>query len=619
MLELVPEIPPERIRNFCIIAHVDHGKSTLADKLMGITGAVPAEKAQAQLLDSLSVERERGITIKAQTVSLLHTCERSGDLYLLNLIDTPGHVDFSYEVGRSIAACQGALLLVDCTKGVQAQTVANFFLAFEQDLSITPVVNKVDLPHADVDGALSQMEEVFDLDPTTALPISAKTGQGCEALLPEILERFPPPSASADAPLRLLLFDSWYDEYEGVLCLVEVLDGTLKAGQAVLSAASGKTFQTNRIALMRPLGHHPLQRLGPGMVGCVSLGMKSIHEAFVGDTLSSPAAPQPALPGFRKPQAMVFAGVFPATGSTFDELQFGMDRFLLKDGSVTVAPEQSASLGRGLRCGFLGMLHMEVVQQRLLAEHDLDVLVTAPTVPLQATLKDGRVVPVLSPEAMPAKQDIKALHEPLVTVTLITPSDYLGGLISLCEARDGVQLEQTYIGKERVLIKYRMPLAEIATEFHDRVKGLTSGFASMDYEDAGMQQADVVNLELRVNNNKVDALARIVRRSKAETMGREMAAVLKDEMERAVYEIIIQATVDGKVVARETIRARRKDVTAKCYGGDVTRKKKLLNKQKEGKKRAALTVGQSGVSIPHEAFIAVLSPGKRKKSKSKSR
>ena len=613
MLQLVETIPPERVRNLCIIAHVDHGKSTLADRLMGITGAVPKGKEQAQLLDTLSVERERGITIKAQTVSLLHTCEKSGEVFLINLIDTPGHVDFSYEVSRSMAACQGALLLVDATKGVQAQTVANFFLAFEQELAITPVINKVDLDHADVDGALEQLRDAFDLavddESGPALCISAKTGLGCDALLPAIIERVPPPVASGEMPLRLLLFDSWYDEYEGVLCLVEVLGGRLSQGQSVQSAASGKSYTTSRVALMRPLGQHPLNSLGPGQVGCVSLGMKTIHEALLGDTLFAPSAPQPALPGFKRPAPMVFAGLFPTSESGYEELKYAMDRFMLTDGSVTVAPEQSASLGRGLRCGFLGMLHMEVVQQRLLAEHGVDVLVTAPTVPLRATLSDGTSVAVLSPESMPKRNQLAELLEPLVNVTLLSPSSFVGPLISLCEERDGVQLEQSFLGRDRVMLKYRMPLAEIATEFHDRVKSLTSGFASMDYEDAGMETADVVALELRVNNNPVDALARIVRRNKATALGKAMVSTVKEEMDRAVVEIVIQAVVDNKVVARETIKATRKNVLAKCYGGDVSRKKKLLEKQKEGKKKMALTVGTQGVRIPHKAFIAVLSPG----------
>ena len=616
-LDLVPTIPPERIRNFCIIAHVDHGKSTLSDRLMEMTGAVSAIAGdRAQLLDNLTVERERGITIKAQTVSLLHRHE--GETYLLNLIDTPGHVDFSYEVSRSIAACQGALLLVDATKGVQAQTMANFFLAFEQELAITPVVNKVDLPHADVDGALAQMRDAFDVESEEALRISAKTGEGCEALLPAIIEAMPPPAADGSAPLRILLFDSWYDEFQGVLCLIEVLAGSLHAGAPVHSAATGKTFTAQQIYLNRPLGRLPLETLGPGQVGVVSLGMKAIEEACVGDTLSSPSDPQPALPGFQRPQPMVFAGLFPAHESGFEELEYAMGRFRLKDGSVSVEPEQSASLGRGLRCGFLGMLHMEVVQQRLLEEHGVDVLVTAPTVPLHATLTDGTERAVLSAEAMPPRQLLRELREPVVIVTLLSPSEYAGALISLCEERAGEQVEQTYLGGDRALVRYRMPLAEIATEFHDRVKTISSGYASVDYEPAGSQIADVVSLGLRVNAEPVDALARIVRRAKAVSLGREMVSTLAGEMERQVYEIAIQAVVDNKVVARETIKATRKDVTAKCYGGDITRKKKLLEKQKAGKKRrAALSVGQ--VSIPQEAFIAVLSPGRGRQQRKKQR
>ena len=435
-------------------------------------------------------------------------------------------------------------------------------------------------------------------------------GEGCEAVLPAIVARVPPPVACASAPLRLLLFDSWYDDFLGVLCLVEVLDGALNVGDQVKSAASGSEFSVQLIHLMRPLGPHVLSRLGPGQVGCVALGMKTIDEACVGDTLSSPSNPQPALPGFRRPQPMVFAGLYPVEDTGYEELAHAMSRFRLKDGSVSVEPEHSTSLGRGLRCGFLGMLHMEVVQQRLQEEHNVDVLVTAPTVPLQATLHDGSTVPILSAEALPSLRERRELLEPMVHVTLLAPSEHAGPLISLCEERGGALIEQSYLGGERALLRYRMPLAEIATEFHDRVKTLSSGFASVDYEDAGMEEADVVSLGLRVNQQPVDALARIVRRSKAVHLGREMVGTLAKELDRQNYEIVIQAVVDNKVVARETLRAFRKNVIAKCYGGDISRKKKLLEKQKAGKKRAALHVGE--VRIPQDAFIAVLSPGRRK-------
>lgn len=617
LLAEVSAIPPDRIRNFCIISHVDHGKSTLADRLMEMTGAVPPG-GQQQMLDSLEVERTRGITIKAQTVSLLHREPSSGEAFLLNLIDTPGHVDFSYEVSRSIAACQGALLLVDATKGVQAQTVANFFLAFEQELAITPVVNKIDLPHAEVDAVLGQIRDAFDLSTDGALCISAKTGVGTDALLPALLQSMPPPSARADAPLRLLLFDSWYDEYRGVLCLIQVLGGELRLGERLVSAASGKEFSVLGLELMRPLQNHGLDALGPGMVGCVALGMKAIEEACVGDTLSRPSAPQPALPGFKRPRPMVFAGLYPLEEGGFEGLRYAMDRFLLKDGSVSVENDHSTSLGRGLRCGFLGMLHMEVVQQRLAHEHGVDVLVTAPTVPLRAMLRDGSEVPVLAAEHVPPPQHLLELREPLVDVTLLSPGEYAGPLISLCEAHGGALLEHSYIGTSgRALLRYRLPFAEIATDFHDKVKGLSSGFASIDYEEAGEQAADVVVLGLHINKQPVDALARIVRRNKAAGLGRQMVETMKEELDRQIYEVVIQAVVNGStVVARESIKAARKNVLAKCYGGDVTRKKKLLEKQKAGKKRsaaAALTVGD--VSVPQQALIAVLAPGKRKKGR----
>ena len=459
------------------------------------------------------------------------------------------------------------------------------------------------------------MHDAFDLPTSDALRISAKTGVGCDDVLPTIIERFPPPTACASKPLRVLLFDSWWDEFRGVLCLIEVLDGTVEVGDELRSAASGKVFGVQQLHLMRPLGPHALSRLGPGQVGCVELGMKTIHEASVGDTLSSPGNPQPPQPGFKRPQPMVFAGIYPTDSSGFEELQYAMGRFMLKDGSVTVEPEQSRSLGRGMRCGFLGVLHMEVVQQRLREEHNVDVIVTAPTVPLQATLVDGTIMPVLSPEMMPEKKVLRELREPMVNVTLLCPANDTGALIALCEDRAGAQIELSYLGGERALLRYRMPLGEIATEFHDRVKTLSSGFASVDYEEAGLEEADVVNLSLRVNQQPVDALSRIVRRSKAREMGKEMAEVLSKELDRQNHEVIIQAVADGTVVARQTIKALRKDVTAKCYGGDVQRKKKLLMKQKEGKKRAALTVGD--VSIPQDAFIAVLSPNKRKSSRKK--
>jgi len=605
-------IPPERIRNFCIISHVDHGKSTLADRMIEMSGAIDAGARQVhQMLDSLEVERQRGITIKAQTVSLFYQDAAQGETYLLNLIDTPGHVDFSYEVSRSIAACQGALLLVDATKGVQAQTVANFYLAFEQDLGIVPVVNKVDLGHADIDGTLEQMATAFDIERDEALRISAKTGLGVDALFPAILKRIPPPAACASAPLRLLLFDAWYDDFRGVLCLVEVLDGKLERGMELVSAATGSKYTVQTIELMRPLMPAALPSLGPGHVGCVSLGMKTIHEANVGDTLSQASNPQPALPGFRKPQPMVFAGLFPLDENGFQHLSDSMSRFLLKDGSISVENTHSGTLGRGLRCGFLGMLHMEVVQQRLLEEHDCDVIVTAPTVPLKATMKDGSRRSILSAEDLEqVSGEVKELFEPLVKVTLLSPAVYTGDLIALCESREGVQVEHSYLGSERTLLRYVLPLAEIATEFHDRVKTISSGYASLDYEEAGEQPADVVPLGLKVNGKPVDALTRIVRRNKAVPLGRDMVETLQKEMSRQVYDIVLQAVIGSSVVARETIRALRKNVLAKCYGGDVTRKKKLLEKQKEGKKRRALSVGD--VAIPQKALTAVLSPASRK-------
>ena len=608
LVRIMDEMPPERVRNFCIVAHVDHGKSTLADRLMEMCGAVGVGVDRAQLLDDLAVEKERGITVKARTVSLIHQNTSDGLPYLLNLIDTPGHVDFSYETSRSIAACQGALLLVDACQGVQAQTVANFWLAFEQNLSITPVINKVDLPHADIPGTVEQMEAVFGVEAEEVVAISAKTGLGTTELLGALLERTPPPAASRDRPLRVLLFDSWYDEYRGVLCLVQVLDGVLCVGDQLLSAATGKTYPLLQIELMRPSTPVALRGLYAGQVGCISLGMKHIVEANVGDMLSAPSAPQAPLEGFKRPQPMVFAGFYPSDEQGFEALQHAMGRFCLQDGSVRVESDHSPTLGRGLRCGFLGMLHMEVVQQRLEQEHGVNVIVTAPTVPLEATLSDGSIVSILSPEALPEGKDALELREPLVKVTLITPTAHLGAISQLCIGRSGELCGESYLGPERVMVQYTLPLAEIATDFHDRVKTLSQGYASLDYEPAGTQPADVVALGLKVNGNAVAALTRIVRRPNAERMGREMAMRLKGELSRQVYDIVIQATIGIRVVARETIRASRKDVLAKCYGGDVSRKKKLLEKLKAGKKKRQMHVGD--VPIPHGAFVKVLTPAK---------
>jgi len=448
------------------------------------------------------------------------------------------------------------------------------------------------------------------------LPISAKTGLGTSAIIPALLRRTPPPPGKSDAPLRAMLLDSWYDDYRGVLCAIQVVDGTLTAGEPLLSAASRKTYTALSLELMRPGRTVEVERLCAGQVACVALGMKSIQEANVGDTLSSPDAPQPPLPGFQKPQPMVFAGMYPLDGDSFDELQHAMSRFLLKDGSVTVEPEHSPTLGRGLRCGFLGLLHLEVVQQRLRAEHDIDVLLTSPTVPLVATLADGTQARVNSPEALDQlreSQQLRELREPLVKVTILSPSEYVGALITLCEAHEGRLINQSFLSAERAMLQYTLPLAEIATDFHDRVKTLSSGYASFDYEPAGEQPADVVALGLHVNKRPVGALTRIVRASKAQEIGRKMVDVLAEEMDRTVYDIIVQATVGSKVLARQTVRAVRKNVLAKCYGGDISRKKKLLQKQKDGKKRRALSVGE--VTIPHEAFVKVLAPDSSKKNK----
>ncbi|KAI9120963.1 hypothetical protein K1719_007996 [Acacia pycnantha] len=605
--------PPELIRNFSIIAHIDHGKSTLADRLLELTGTIKKGHGQPQYLDKLQVERERGITVKAQTATMFYkhsiqeaTCsdDQGPANFLLNLIDTPGHVDFSYEVSRSLAACQGALLVVDAAQGVQAQTVANFYLAFESNLTIIPVINKIDQPTADPDGVKAQLKSMFDLDPSDALLTSAKTGQGLEQVLPAVIERIPPPPGKSDSPLRVLLLDSYYDEYKGVICHVAVVDGALRKGDKISSAATGQAYEALDVGIMHP----ELKSTGmllTGQVGYVVSGMRSTKEARVGDTLFHTRSTIEPLPGFKPVKHMVFSGLYPADGSDFEALNHAIERLTCNDASVSITKESSTALGLGFRCGFLGLLHMDVFHQRLEQEHGAHVISTVPTVPYIFEYSDGSKLQVENPAALPSnpKQRVTACWEPTVIATIIIPSQYVGSVITLCSERRGQQLEYSFIDSQRAFMKYRLPLREIVVDFYNELKSLTSGYASFDYEDADYQESDLVKLDILLNGQPVDAMATIVHKLKAYRVGRELVDKLKKVIDRQMFEISLQAAIGSKVIARETISAMRKNVLAKCYGGDVTRKRKLLEKQKEGKKRMK-RVGS--VDIPQEAFHELL-------------
>ncbi|XP_047952850.1 translation factor GUF1 homolog, mitochondrial-like isoform X1 [Salvia hispanica] len=600
------QFPSDRIRNFSIIAHVDHGKSTLADRLLELTATIRKGHGQPQYLDKLQVERERGITVKAQTATMFHRHNYLGTdaNFLLNLIDTPGHVDFSYEVSRSLAACQGVLLVVDAAQGVQAQTVANFYLAFEANLTVIPVINKIDQPTADPDRIKEQLKSIFDLDPSQALLTSAKTGQGLAQVLPAVIERIPPPPGKSTSPLRMLLLDSYYDEYRGVICHVAVVDGTLRKGDKISSAATGQSYEVSDVGIMHP----ELTQTGillTGQVGYVVSGMRSTQEARVGDTLYQTKCTVEPLPGFKPVKHMVFSGLYPADGSDFEALSHAIERLTCNDASVSVTKESSSALGLGFRCGFLGLLHMDVFHQRLEQEHGAHVISTVPTVPYIFEYSDGSKLQVQNPAMLPSnpKMRVTTCWEPTVIATIIIPSEYVGAIITLCSERRGEQLEYSFIDSQRALMKYRLPLREIVVDFYNELKSLTSGYASFDYEEADYQAADLVKLDILLNGQPVDAMATIVHRSKAQRVGRELVEKLKKFIDRQMFEITIQAAIGQKIIARETVSAMRKNVLAKCYGGDATRKKKLLEKQKEGKKRMK-RVGS--VDIPQEAFHELL-------------
>lgn len=589
----------QHIRNFCIIAHIDHGKSTLADRILEVTGAVSAREQKAQLLDRMDLEQERGITIKAQGVRLPYKA-RNGETYQLNLIDTPGHVDFSYEVSRSLAACDGALLVVDATQGVEAQTLANVYLAVENDLEIIPVFNKIDLPSADVDRVRREVEDVVGLDCSELLPCSAKTGVGVPDILEAVVKRIPPPETDDSGFLRALVFDSWYDSYRGAVCMIRVKDGTVRKGDKVRLMATGAEHEVTELGVYTPF-QKELDHLGPGEVGYLAASIKSLQDAKVGDTITQAKKPaQKALAGFKLIKPMVFCGIFPTDSDKYTELRDALEKLNLNDAAFMFEPETSDALGFGFRCGFLGLLHMEIVQERLEREYDIGLITTAPSVIYRVTTEEA-TIEIHNPSQIPDGRI--RIEEPYFTVSIHVPVEFVGAVIKLCQDRRGEQQGIQYASPERVIITYLMPLAEVLFDFFDKLKSATKGYASMDYELAGYRENPLVRLDMLLNNQKVDALSAVVHKDKAYYLGRALAAKLKKIVPRQQYEVIIQAAIGSKVIARETVRALRKDVTAKCYGGDISRKRKLLEKQKEGKKRMK-AVGS--VEIPQDAFHAIL-------------
>jgi GTP-binding protein LepA len=591
----------DNIRNFSIVAHIDHGKSTLADRLIQQTGTVAARDMSEQMLDSMDIERERGITIKAQTVRLEYKAE-DGKTYILNLMDTPGHVDFAYEVSRSLAACEGSLLVVDASQGVEAQTLANVYHALDAGHEIVPVLNKIDLPAAEPDRIKAQIEEVIGLDASEAVPISAKTGIGIDLVLEAIVKKLPAPTGDETAPLKALLVDSWYDAYLGVVVLVRIFDGTLKKGQKIQMLAAGAHYEVDRIGVFRPKMQDVAQ-LGPGEVGFITAQIKQVADTRVGDTITDEKKPcAEAMPGFKPAQPVVFCGLFPVDAADFEDLRSAMGKLRLNDASFSFEMESSAALGFGFRCGFLGLLHLEIIQERLEREFNLDLIATAPSVIYKIHMNNGDVIELHNPADMPDVVKIAEIHEPWIKATILTPDEYLGSVLKLCQDRRGVQIDLNYVGK-RAMVVYELPLNEVVFDFYDRLKSISKGYASFDYQITDYRAGDLVKMSLLVNAEPVDALSMLVHRTRAEMRGRAMCEKLRELIPQHMFQIPIQAAIGAKIIARETIRALRKDVTAKCYGGDVTRKRKLLEKQKEGKKR----MRQFGkVEIPQEAFIAAL-------------
>jgi len=596
---------PLYIRNFSVVAHIDHGKSTLADRFLELTGAVQSREMEAQLLDSMDLERERGITIKAHPVRLTYRAD-DGQTYLLNLIDTPGHVDFSYEVTRSLAACEGALLLVDAAQGVEAQTLANAYLTVDNNLEVIPVINKIDLPGAQVDETRRQIEEIIGLDGSHAIPTSAKVGTGVRDVLEAVVHRLPPPRGDADAPLKALIFDSWYDPYRGVVIVVRVIDGKLRGRMKVRFMAAGQEYEIEEVGVFTPKAT-PIDELGVGEVGFITAGIKRVADAKIGDTITEAARPAAeAFPGFTELKPMVFAGLYPVEGHQYPELRDALEKLRLNDASFFYEPETSAALGFGFRCGFLGLLHMEIVQERLEREFDQELVTTAPGVLYRVTTTDGEVHEIDSPAKLPEPGRIAVIEEPVITAMILTPPEHVGGILTLCQEKRGVQKALEYLASNRVLITYELPFNEVVLDFYDRLKSISRGYASLDYHVTGHWQSPLVRLDILVNGEPVDALSVIVHRDSAYARGRSLATRMRQLIPRQMFEVAIQAAVGSRIIARETVKALRKNVLAKCYGGDITRKRKLLEKQKEGKRRMK-RVGR--VEIPQEAFLAVLRVG----------
>ena len=594
-----------RIRNFSIIAHIYHGKSTLADRLLERTGAIPERDMKAQLLDTMDIERERGITIKAQAVHINYPAQ-DGLTYALNLIDTPGHVDFSYEVSRSLAAVEGALLVVDASQGIQAQTLANTYMAVEAGLEIVPVINKIDLPAAEPARVAAEVAAVIGGSPDDAIRISAKTGEGVDELLEAIVTRLPAPSGESTAPLRALIFDSYFDSYRGVICYVRVMDGTLATGDSLRFLATGLRDHADEVGILTP-DAVPVASLGPGETGYLVTGVKEIDLVRVGDTITQSDRPaSEALPGYREPTPMVFSGLFPTDGDDFERLRDALDKLRLNDSSLTFEPETSAALGFGFRCGFLGLLHLEIVRERLEREYDLDLVATAPSVQYRAHTTDGKIVEVRSPQELPAPNQLTGIEEPFVKVMMLSPSEYVGTVMELAQQRRGVTGELTYLTPDRVEINYEIPLAEVVFDFFDQLKSRTRGYASLDYEPAGYRTSELSKVDILLNGQAVDAFSTVIHKDKAYSYGATMTKRLRELIPRQLFDVPIQAAIGSRIIARETVKAKRKDVTAKCYGGDISRKRKLLERQKEGKKRMKMV---GSVEVPNEAFIEALKIG----------
>ncbi len=595
----------QHIRNFCIIAHIDHGKSTLADRILELTKVVSQREARQQYLDKMDLERERGITIKAQTVRIPYVAA-DGQEYELNLIDTPGHVDFNYEVSRSLAACEGALLVVDATQGVEAQTLANVYLALDHNHEIVPVLNKIDLPSAEVDRVKAEIEEAIGLDCSSALPVSAKTGMGVDAVLEAIVHQLPAPQGDPAAPLKALIFDSWYDSYQGVVVLFRVMDGTVRLGEKIRLMSTGKEYEVLRLGVFSPEATD-VKELHAGEVGFLCGSIKSLGDARVGDTVTHADRPADApVPGFKEVQPMVFCGLYPSESDDYENLKAALEKLQLNDAAFSYEPETSQALGFGFRCGFLGLLHMEIIQERLEREFEVALIATAPSVVYKVETSDGKTLEIDNPAHLPDATKIRALYEPYVSMDIHAPNEYVGNVMKLCEEKRGTQKNLHYLATNRVVVTYELPFAEIVYDFFDKLKSCTRGYASMDYQPVDYRESDLVRLDILLNGEPVDALAVIVHRERAYQYGRSLALKLKRTIPRQLFQVAIQAAIGQKIIARETVSAFRKDVTAKCYGGDITRKRKLLEKQKEGKKRMKR---MGNVELPQEAFLAALKVG----------